>query len=115
MAAAAAPASTANTNGTLFAAAVAATYAPIIYIEPCARLITPMIPNTSVKPAASKKSMTPNCKPFSVCSTARVMPGLERAQRRVGVPQVARDLPERADLELPIGRLEDARAVPVFD
>src|SRR6266850_6064090 len=30
-----------------------------------------MMPNTSVSPAASRKSITPNCRPLRTCSTTR--------------------------------------------
>ena len=40
-----------------------------MYSEPCARLITFMMPKISVSPAAIRNSMTPNCAPFSSCST----------------------------------------------
>src|SRR5688500_17898362 len=43
-----------------------------MYSEPCARLIMSMMPNTSVRPAASRNSIRPNCTPFSVCSRKRV-------------------------------------------
>src|SRR5258708_1325427 len=42
-----------------------------MYSEPCARLIMSMMPNTSVRPAASRNSIRPSCKPFSTCSTIR--------------------------------------------
>src|SRR5258706_1202439 len=31
-----------------------------------------MMPNTSVRPAASRNSITPSCSPLSVCSTMRM-------------------------------------------
>jgi hypothetical protein len=31
-----------------------------------------MMPNTSVRPAASRNSINPNCRPFSDCSTMRI-------------------------------------------
>src|SRR5688572_19398796 len=31
-----------------------------------------MMPNTSVRPAASRNSVTPSCSPFSVCSAMRI-------------------------------------------
>src|SRR3954468_7083487 len=40
-----------------------------MYSEPCARLTKSMMPNTSVKPAASRNSSSPNCSPFRNCST----------------------------------------------
>src|SRR5262249_53326950 len=50
------------------AAKVAAKYAPTMYSEPCARFTRSMMPNTSVRPAASRNSSSPNCKPFRHCS-----------------------------------------------
>src|SRR5262249_1300573 len=44
-------------------------YAPTMYSEPCARFTRSMMPNTSVRPAASRNSSSPNCKPFRHCST----------------------------------------------
>src|SRR5207244_13534280 len=43
-----------------------------MYSEPCARLTRFMMPNTSVRPAASRNSITPSCSPFSVCSATRM-------------------------------------------
>jgi hypothetical protein len=42
-----------------------------MYKEPWAKLIMSMMPKTSVKPAASKNSIKPNCKPLSSCSTIK--------------------------------------------
>src|SRR5258708_22838555 len=42
-----------------------------MYSETCARLMKFMMPNTRVSPAAIRNSMTPNCRPFSVCSKRR--------------------------------------------
>src|SRR5688572_27011336 len=39
-----------------------------MYSEPCARLIMSMMPNTSVRPAASRNSINPNCRPLRACS-----------------------------------------------
>src|SRR5690606_21288325 len=36
--------------------------------EPWARLIRFMMPNTRVSPDAISSSVTPNCRPFSICS-----------------------------------------------
>ena len=41
-------------------AIAAAEKAPIIYKEPCARLISPITPKTSVNPADIKNNITPN-------------------------------------------------------
>src|SRR5688572_10972942 len=51
---------------------VEARNAPTMYSEPCARLIMSMMPNTSVRPAASRNSISPNCRPFSDCSRIRI-------------------------------------------
>ena len=37
--------------------------------EPCARLMTRMMPNTSVTPTAIRNSIRPNCTPLKSCST----------------------------------------------
>src|SRR4051812_35013301 len=41
-----------------------------------------MMPNTSVRPAASRNSSSPNCSPFRNCSTTRSMPLTSRSKRR---------------------------------
>src|SRR6185436_11640982 len=46
--------------------------APSMYSEPCARLIMSMMPKTSVRPAASRNSIRPNCSPLSDCSAMRI-------------------------------------------
>src|SRR5437868_1866862 len=53
------------------ATAAVARYAPTMYSEPCARLTRFMMPKTSVRPAAIRNSMTPNCSPLRHCSTTR--------------------------------------------
>src|ERR671917_667976 len=35
---------------------------------PCARLITPMTPNTSVRPLLMRNNSSPYCKPFRTCA-----------------------------------------------
>src|SRR5215475_10483976 len=56
-----------------------------------------MMPNTSVRPAANRNSMTPNCRPLRTCSTTRspvnAGPGLplHRAFLVVGVLVVLED------------------------
>src|SRR5262245_62089990 len=37
--------------------------------DPCARLMTRMIPKTSVTPTAIRKSIMPSCRPLKNCST----------------------------------------------
>src|SRR5690606_15881254 len=44
-----------------------------MYSDPCARFMMSMMPNTSVRPAAIRKSISPNCTPFSSCSTTSVI------------------------------------------
>src|SRR3954464_7457219 len=54
--------------------------------EPWARLMTFMIPRTSVSPDAIRKSSTPSCTPFSVCSRSSrplIARGLVRTSRSV--------------------------------
>src|SRR5262245_64575566 len=51
---------------------VEARKAPSMYSEPCARLIMSMMPKTSVRPAASRNSINPNCNPLSDCSAIRI-------------------------------------------
>src|SRR5262245_58750817 len=46
-------------------------YAPTMYSEPWARLTRFMMPKTSVRPAARRNSITPNCRPLRTCSTTR--------------------------------------------
>src|SRR3954468_11670151 len=64
--------STPATNEPVSCTNVEARNAPSIYSEPCARLIMSMMPNTSVRPAASRNSMRPNWTPFSPCSKKRI-------------------------------------------
>src|SRR5262252_5636284 len=75
--------STPSTNEPLSATSHAATNAPTMYSEPCARLIMSITPNTSVSPAASRNSITPNCSPLSSCSTISSQ-GMRRAPARAG-------------------------------
>src|SRR5262245_30158043 len=63
--------STPAVNEPVSATKVEARNAPSMYSEPCARLIMSMMPNTSVRPAASRNSINPNCRPLSACSTMR--------------------------------------------
>src|SRR5262249_61582128 len=48
-----------------------ARYAPSMYWTPCARLMKSITPNTSVRPAAIRKSRTPNWRPFRTWTTKR--------------------------------------------
>jgi hypothetical protein len=52
-------------------ATVAATNAPIIYRDPWARLIKPITPKISVRPADIKNNIIPNCRPFRICSAIK--------------------------------------------
>src|SRR5690242_14276891 len=73
----------------------AATNAPTMYSEPCARLIMSMIPNTSVRPAASRNSIRPSCSPLSACSSSNrpdIDPrSLHRAFLHVRIAVIAED------------------------
>ena len=64
--------STPSANEPVACTRVAAKNAPSMYSDPCARLIMSMMPNTSVRPAASRNSISPNCRPFSDCSRIRI-------------------------------------------
>src|SRR3954465_3469867 len=45
-----------------------------------------MIPNTNVSPAASRNSISPNCRPFSDCSKIRIQDMKKRAAKnKIGV------------------------------
>ena len=60
-----------------------------MYSDPCARFIMSITPNTSVSPAASRNSISPNCRPLSNCSAMRVavMGGrLQASARRTNGP-----------------------------
>ena len=71
-AAASAPAPSPSQNDPVAPVTHAHTKAPTMYSEPCARLISPITPNTSVSPAAIRNSITPNCTPLSSCSITSV-------------------------------------------
>src|SRR2546429_2197310 len=64
--------STPATNEPVSCTKVEARNAPSMYSDPCARLIMSMMPKTSVSPAASRNSISPNCRPFSDCSRTRI-------------------------------------------
>src|SRR5262245_38487131 len=64
--------STPAVNEPVRATKVEARKAPSMYSEPCARLIMSMMPNTSVRPAASRNSINPNCRPLRACSVMRI-------------------------------------------
>src|SRR5262245_12215537 len=50
--------------------------------EPCARLMTRMMPNTSVTPTAIRNNIIPNCRPLKSCSTRRARVMTARSRRR---------------------------------
>ena len=64
---------------------VAAMKAPIMYSEPCARLMKFMMPNTSVRPAASR----PGCAATSPASNSSQPATRHSHGRRAAVPGVS--------------------------
>src|SRR5262245_10359301 len=56
-----------------------------------------MMPNTSVSPAAIRKSMTPSCRPFSACSRTRITGAQNKGARRATAP-----LPRSVRQRLPL-------------
>src|SRR5438874_12261397 len=92
-----------------------------------------MMPNTSVRPAASRNSISPNCTPFSDCSRKRIAdtrsgtePELVRApspnskllHRAVFEPEVAVVLEDGADLavdDAPLAVLDQRAHVVILD
>src|SRR6185436_6711804 len=92
--------STPSTNEPVSATSQAAMNAPTMYSDPCARLIMSITPNTSVSPAASRNSISPNCSPLSSCSMISSVgmraawaarSGLHRASADVGVAVILQD------------------------
>src|SRR5258706_6091000 len=95
---------------------LAARKAPSMYSEPCARLIMSMMPNTSVRPAANRNSIKPNCRPFSACSRTRTTtPLLHRAVLDVGVAAVLEDRAHGLVDEAHLRVLADHAQVVVLD
>src|SRR5438067_8610323 len=102
-------------------------YAPIMYSEPCARLIMSMMPNTSVSPAASRNSISPNCTPFRDCSRKRIADmkigtvpifPARLLHRAVFEPEVAVVLEDGADLavdDAPVAVLDQRAHVVILD
>src|SRR6478672_6357088 len=77
-----------------------------MYCTPCARLMKSITPKTSVRPAATRKSSTPNCRPLSACtSKSWVVTSAHAALGRPGVGVVLQHLPHRLGLELAVGAL----------
>src|SRR3990167_5455314 len=83
-----------------------------------------MMPNTSVRPAASKNSMSPSCRPFRACSSNKIpivsnQPcGLERrhlAVAHVGVGVVLEHGAQRAVGDAALAVLGDHAQVVVLD
>src|SRR5215467_3073067 len=92
-----------------------------MYNEPCARLTRFMMPKTSVRPAAIRNSMTPNCNPLRHCSTTRSqfngrarLP-LHRTLLVVGVLVVLEDGFLDLHFDLPTRALHRAQQVEVLD
>src|SRR5512137_1428651 len=95
-------ASTASTtpsqNEPVAVTSVAARYAPTMYSDPCARFSTSMMPKTSVRPAAIRNSISPNCRPLSNCSKTRVLVIVEPPAPfvRGGLPSDSRRVARRS-------------------
>src|SRR5262245_57383045 len=113
--------SAASTKDPVHPNAAVARYAPTMYSEPWARLTRFMMPKTSVRPAASKNSMTPNCRPLRTCSTTRspvnagsALP-LHRALLVVGVLVVLEDGLLDLHLDLAARALHRLQEVEVLD
>src|SRR6185369_3895139 len=102
----------------------AARKAPTMYSEPCAKLIMSITPNTIVRPAASRNSISPYCRPFRACSSSRVRPMGRRRPRSPGhlallhvrVAVVAQDrLVERLVHQAAVAVAADGAHVVVLD
>src|SRR3954469_12492023 len=76
-----------------------------------------MMPNTSVRPAASRNSISPNCRPFSACSRIRIQDKalLHRAVLHVGVAAVLEDGADGLVDEASLRVLADHAQVVVLD
>src|SRR5215471_18183020 len=82
-----------------------------------------MMPNTSVRPAASRNSIRPNCRPFRNCSRMRTQDTrfpdrcelLHRAVLHVRVAAVLEDRPDGLVDEPPLRVLADDAQVVVLD
>src|SRR6266850_5212298 len=77
-----------------------------------------MMPNTSVSPAASRNSISPNCRPFSDCSRIRIQDKtnlLHGAVLHVGVAVILEDGADGLVDETPLGILADDAQVIVLD
>src|SRR6476620_10041174 len=97
-----------------------------MYCTPCARLMKSITPKTSVRPAATRKSSTPNCRPLRACTSRswtvmnagpadrglrrpaarsghRTVPSAHAALGRPGVGVVLQHAAHRLGLELAVG------------
>src|SRR5215813_10409611 len=82
-----------------------------------------MIPNTSVSPAASRNSIRPNCRPFSVCSRTRmamfrsfrVLSSFQRALLRIRVRMIFDHGAERLVGDASLAVFLDDAQVEVLD
>src|SRR5690606_16911773 len=92
-----------------------------MYSEPCARLTMSMMPNTSVRPAASKNSIRPNCRPFSSCSSmsiesiAKACSAAHPALLRVGVAVLFHHGTDELVGHLPLFIPDDLAQVVILD
>src|SRR5882672_2896357 len=108
--------STPAVNEPVSSTKVEARKAPSMYSEPCARLIMSMMPNTSVRPAASRNSIKPNCRPLRACSRTRTTTALlHRAVLHVGVAAILEDRAHGLVDEAPLRVLADHAQVVVLD
>src|SRR5215212_5839862 len=88
-----------------------------MYCTPCARLMKSITPKTRVSPAATRNSSTPNCRPFSACTSRRPVlmprsvpppPSAHAALGRPGVHVVLQHLAHGLGLELAVRTLRHA-------
>src|SRR5688572_11548459 len=119
--------STARAKLPVQAPSVAAKYAPIMYRDPCARLMKFMMPHTSVSPAAMRNSITPSWVALSACSSTtpplialpeRCACGgsiLHGALGGISITVVGQDLVAKAELRLAVRILDDRRHVVLHD
>src|SRR5215475_8236846 len=94
-----------------------------MYWTPCARLMKSITPNTSVRPAAIRKSRTPNWSPFRTWTTkspvdiapVRCLLLFHRAVLGVRVREVRENFFVDLGLELAIGAFGDFNQVEVLN
>src|SRR3712207_6444567 len=80
-----------------------------MYCTPWARLMKPITPKTSVSPAATRKSRTPNCRPFRACTSRSwvvTRRSAHAALGRVRIDVVFQHLAHGLGLELAVGPLD---------